>query len=536
MKKLTLLLVTIICSFIAIQAQLSVHHLFQSDMVLQRDKPITVWGWGDAGKTVKLEFAGQSVETLVDADGNWLLELTPLAVCSEGKMFTLTCEEEALIFQNVLVGDVWLLTGQSNMEFDLARIHHGDEEIVSANFPKIRLLTIPANASPDPQTNFEKLNEWDGWYERHDIKGFWLVCSPQTVPTFSGIGYVFGRRIHMASQVPIGLIDVSWGGTTIEGFTSRGQLMKYEGNQGLIDLWDNRIAQDPAKASDRNNPGAAFNGMMKCIEGAALKGIIWHQGYNNALGDSRPKLYTKNLQLMVQEWRQVFNDENLPFGIIELSAGGEGQTLENFTKTMADAGTYIREAQLQAYKDMEHIGFVAAYDEQVNWYHPQKKTELAERMARWALATQYGYDFGWKPALPVSVDIQGNTLVIAFDKEVITPDGRPIEGMALAGKDQKFYPAQADYFVSGKDDKGRDILDRSKVVVTCSKVKKPVACRYAWARNPLGNLVHAALPERVLAVPSFRTDDWDWPEAPFVEGNSEEFKAHRLKLQEIRNR
>ncbi|MCD6347169.1 MAG: hypothetical protein J7L96_07100 [Bacteroidales bacterium] len=517
-----------------LRAQFIVHHIFDNNMVLQRDKPVRVWGWGVPDQTVKLEFAGQSKETVIAQDSCWELTLEAMSANREGRIFKVTSEGEAVIYQNVLVGDVWVLTGQSNMEFDLARIYHGDEEVASANFPLIRLMTIPARASATHVKDFERLNEWDGWNGRYDLKAYWLVCSPETVPTFSAMGYIFGRRLFMATQVPIGLVDASWGGTTIEGWTTRDQLMKVPENAGLLKLWDERIKKNPDKATDRNNPGAAYNGMMGVFGGLSVRGIIFNQGFNNALGDSRPKLYTKNFQLMIQEWRENFRDAHLPFGIIELSAGGQPQTLENFSLRMQDAGPYIREAQLKAYLDLPDIGFVAAYDQQVNWYHPQKKVELGERMARWALATQYGYDFGWKPALPITVDIRQGEIIIGFDKEVLTHDSRPVEGMAMAGKDRKFYPARAAYLVSGKDDKGRDIFDRTKLIVTCKKVRRPVAVRYAWARNPLGNLVNAAHYERVIPVPGFRTDDWDWPEAPFAENNDPVFKAHREKLRSMR--
>jgi len=536
MKRLSILIIILCGGFAFVNAQLRVHHIFDNNMVLQRDKPVRVWGWGEPEKTVLLSFAGQEKEGTIDSDGSWELFLEAMPLGKEGRNFIVTSEGEAVVYQNVLVGDVWILTGQSNMEFDLKRIYHGDEEIVSANFPMIRLMTIPAKASPVPLKDFNRLNEWDGWHGRYDLKGYWFVCSPEAVPTFSGMGYIFGRRLFMASQVPIGLVDASWGGTTVEAWVPRDQLIKVSENADLLRMWDERIKKDPAKASDRNNPGAAYNGMMGVFAGLTIKGMIFHQGFNNALGDSRPKLYAKNLQLMIQKWRETFRDEKLPFGIIELSAGGQPQTLDNFALRMLDAGTYIREAQLQAYLDLPDIGFVAAYDEQVNWYHPQKKVELGERIARWALATQYGFDFGWEPALPITIDATPESMIIGFSKEVLAHDGRPVEGMALAGKDYKFYPAQAEYKVKGKDDKGRDILDKTKLVISCNKVKKPLACRYAWARNPLGNLTNAAHHERVIPVPPFRTDKWDWPEAPFAENKTDEFKAHREKLREMQRK
>ena len=520
-------------------AQLSVHHIFGDNMILQRDKEVRVWGWADPGKEVILEFNGQRVQTTAKEDRSWEMHLNPMPVNTEPQMFKVICnpveenDGQAVIYQNVLVGDVWILGGQSNMELDLQRIYHGDEEIASANFPDIRILTIPHGASPEYVPDFERINEWDGWHGRYDLKGYWFVCTPEVVPTFSGMGYVFGRRIYMASQVPIALIDASWGGTTVEGWTSREKLVEVPENAGLIEMWDNRIQADSTKAYDRNNPGASFNGMMNIFGGLAIKGIIFHQGFNNALGDARPKLYEKNIKLMVELWRETFNDPDLPFGIIELSAGGQPQTVANFNERMIDAGTYIREAQLNAYKDLTNIGFVAAYDQQVDWYHPFKKSELSERMARWALTEVYGFDLGWKPALVIESDIKGDEILITFDKEVITHDGRPMEGFAIAGINKRFYPANANYLVIGKDERNREIYDRSRILVSSNKVRKPVAVRYAWARNPLGNLVNNSHGERVIPVPSFRTDNWDWPEAPFAENSTEEFQNHRDLIREM---
>ncbi|MEA1875759.1 MAG: sialate O-acetylesterase [Bacteroidota bacterium] len=536
MKRLIFLFTCLFCLFVNMNAQLSLHNWFDHHMVVQRDKVVNIWGTATPGDTVEVHFNTQTRQATVNANGDWSVQLDPMSANGNGQTLKVTNGEEIVLLQDVLIGDVWVLTGQSNMEFDLKRIHHGDVEIASAHFPEIRLLTVPYKATPDPQKCFERLNEWDGWYGRYDVKGFWLKCNPETVPTFSGLGYIFGRRVHMASQVPIGLVDVSVGGTTVEAWTTREKLLTYPENRGLIELWDERIKDNPEKAQDRNNPGAPYNAMMHPLKGAVVTGIVFHQGFNNALGDSRPKLYTKNLQLMIEGWREFFGENDLPLGIVDLSAGGQSQTLDNYGLLSLDAGAYIREAQLQAYKDLENIGFVTSYDRQVNWYHPQRKIQLGERMARWALTEYYDFDFGWKPALPVSVEKQEGTFIIGFDREVRVVDGRPISGMSLAGKDRKFYPAKAEFLVSGKDDRNRDILDHTKVLISCDQVPRPEACRYAWARNPLGNLTNAPLQERVIAVPPFRTDDWDWPEAPFVEGNTDEWKAHRAKLQEMKKK
>ena len=237
---------------------------------------------------------------------------------------------------------------------------------------------------------------------------------------------------------------------------------------------------------------------------------------------------------MIRDWRRTFQDENMPFGVVGLTAGGTPQTLENFELAMVDAGAFIREGQFRAARELPNVGFVCAYDQQVNWYHPFKKVQLGERIARWALATQYGLSIGWQPATCISVEKADGRIVLTFDRALDTHDGRPIEGFAIASHDRHFFPARAEYLVVGKDDQGRDRVDHQKLEVSSEFVPDPVAVRYAWARNPLGNLVNREHFERVIPVPSFRTDTWDWPEAPFVDNRSPEAIEHRAQLNRMR--
>ena len=255
--------------------------------------------------------------------------------------------------------------------------------------------------------------------------------------------------------------------------------------------------------------------MIAAFAPLSVKGAIFNQGYNNALGDARPALYAKTIQAMIQDWRRTFQDENMPFGIVELTAGGQPQTLENFELMTLDPAPFIREGQFKASRELPHVGFACAYDQQVPWYHPHKKVQLGERIARWALATQYGIRLGYKPAIVTAAKPKGGRMVLTFDRYVQTHDGRPVVGFAVAGADQRFHPAQVSYAIIGKDNRGRDREDRKTLEVWSDLVEAPVAVRYAWARNPLGNLVNGQHHERILPVPSFRTDDWDWPEAPF---------------------
>ena len=490
-----------------LQAQVRPHAIFDNNMVLQRDKPVKVWGVSTPSEKVKIEFGGQS-----------------------------------------------------NMEFDLSCIFHGDTKVLSARFPGIRLMTIPCSANQKPRKNFERINEYDSWNDRYDKKGYWFNCSPETVKTFSGLGYIFGRRIYMVSQVPVGLIDASWGGTTIEAWLSPKKLTEMTENNSLLKQWNDKVAAfnpeenlktkiknweirsaarkkeglepmpkpaepDPGPALDRNFPGSSYNGMVAVIAGLTVKGIIFHQGYNNALGDSRPKLYGLNFKALVADWRETFADRNLPFGIIELSAGGEPQTLDNYELRMIDPAPYIREGQFSTYRDLKNVGFVCCYDQQVNWYHPQKKVEAGERMARWALSTQYGFDLKWEPAICKGIERLKDKIIVTFSKEVKSSDDRPIDGFSIAGSDHHFFPAKAVY-VTKKNDKGQIIEDNKRIEVWNNLTVNPLELRYAWARNPLGNLVNAD--DRIIPVPLFRTDNWEFPEAPYL---TDEYEVHRKNLE-----
>lgn len=546
-----------------LNAQVRPAHIFDNNMVLQREKPVRIWGRADPQEKVKVEFAGQVKSAVANFQGDWLISLDPMAVSSQSRDMKVSGKKNSVLFTNVLVGDVWILGGQSNMEFDLARIFHGDVEILSAHFPNIRLMTIPSSADLKPQKDFDRINEYDGWYERYDKKGYWFICSPETVPTFSGLGYIFGRRLFMASRVPIGLIDVSLGGTTVEAWLTPETLAAMPENSSLLKQWNDKVAAynpeenlkaqirswetrsaariaeglepepkpvepSPSPAMDRNFPGSSYTGMVAVIAGLTVKGVIFHQGYNNALEDSRPKLYASNFKALIRDWRAAFNDKDLPFGIIEFSAGGEPQTVDNYELRMIDPAPYIREGQFRAFMDLPNTGFVCSYDQQVNWYHPQKKVEAGERMARWALSTQHGLDLIWEPAICTGIERLKDRIIVTFSKEVKTSDDRPIDGFCMAGSDRHFFPAKAGY-VKIKNEKGQPVDDKKRIEVISNLIPDPVEVRYAWARNPLGNLVNLDCP--IIPVPLFRSDNWDYPEAPWL---TDEYAAHRANLKNLR--
>lgn len=563
-----LLLLAIFYIATAVSAQVVPHHIFADNMVLQRDKPLKIWGWASPGEKVQVVFGKQTKNTETNKNGDWFVYLDPIKANSQPQDLVIKGKNK-IVLTNILVGDVWLLGGQSNMELDLDRIYNGDLEVASANFNNIRLMTIPKAAGQQPQKDFERLNEYDSWLDRYDKKGYWFISSPETVKTFSAMGYVFGRRIYMASQIPIGLIDASVGGTTLEAWLSPGILHELPEDKKLMADWEKKVKSfnpeenlrtkianwekrseirkkqglepnpkptepDPNPSLDRNYPGASYNGMIAAIAGLSIKGAVFNQGYNNALtGDSRPELYAKNFIGLIKDWRKTFNDESLPFGIIELSAGGTPQTFDNYElEIMTDPAPFIREGQFKAYKHFSNTGFVAIYDQQENWYHPRKKMEAGERMARWALHTQYHFDLGWEPAECIAVDRKADRIILTFSKEIKASDDRPFDGFAIAGENGHFYPAQAKYFVKDKDKVGNDIIDKTKIVITNDLVPAPKEVRYAWARNPYGNVVNDAIRERVIPLPSFRTDSWNYPEAPY---EPNEMEIYRKKLNDLRN-
>lgn len=571
----------------AIGEGLCVSNVFQTNMVLQRDKPISVWGWAEPGEKVTVTFADNQQATVAAKDRAWKVSLPAMEASSEPLTLTVQGAEKTLSLENVLVGDVWVLGGQSNMEFPLDRIENGQLEIVSANYPNIRILTVPAADGPDLKPGFPRLHEWSGWFSRHFRKGDWDVCAPEVVRELSAIGYVFARRIHMTTQVPIGIIDASRGGTTVETWTPEPILRGIDAEPvtALLADWDGRVAEwdpqadldrritnyqqrvarfkkegrelpageqepsdlRPGPAMDQNRPGNCYASMIAPLVGLPVKGAIFHQGYNNCFnGTQGAIMYRRVFPEMINAWRVAFDDAELPFGILSLCTEGAVQTLDNYSEMMSNPGPYIREAQYQTFLEFykagdRNIGFVSTFDLRRRWYHPQLKIPAGERIARWALATQYGFerDIRWKPPMIEEAKTEADRIVIRFDEPVgAVDDGSPIVGFAVAGEDRRFHPATAVKLVVGKDDRGRDKTDPKALVLTSPMVPAPTQYRYAWGRSPLGNLQLARQSDVPLATQ--RSDDWPLEQIPLgVLGDDtllEIDRGQRRKLQEALRR
>lgn len=540
---------------------LYLHNLFQSNMVIQRDKPIRVWGWSDPQDAVAVSFAGQSAHAKPDKGGRWQVTFaavpanhTPQQMVVKGKVKTITLD-------NILLGDVWVLGGQSNMEFNIAKVENGALEMVSANFPEIRLMTVPQLADGTARENFPTIYQWSDWSKEHFRRGLWEVCSAETVREMSAIGYVFGRRLHMASGVPIGLLDISIGGTTLEAWTPLETARKVEDPEvkEMLADWDSQVATfDPKQdlqeriakfearvagfvaqgkevpahwkkpddlqqgpVANRNRPGNCYQGLVEPLIGLQVKGAIFHQGYNNCFSGSKgARVYGKLFPAMIQGWRDAFSDPELPFGVISLCTSGTAQTAENFCELMVDVGAEIREAQYQAFRSMrdagdQKVGFVSSYDLRRRWYHPQLKVPAGERIARWALATEYGFEkqLSWEPPVIEKVEPVDGALHLTFNTDVSNvDDGSEMQGFAISGEDRAYQMAEVNHLVTGKDNRGRPQTDRKVVVLTSPLVEKPVHFRYAWARNPMGNIQLPGNSDVPLATQ--RSDHWEVHQVP----------------------
>ena len=567
----------------AVGEGLWVSNLFQSGMVLQRDKPIHLWGWADPGEKVTVSFGGSTATAVTQGDRRWSVLLGAQKANRKPQQVKIQGANEKTVLENVLVGDVWILGGQSNMEFELAKVENGDLEIISANYPEIRILTIPYGEGPDLKQGFARLHEWSGWFGKHFRKGDWDVCTPEKARELSAIGFVFARRIHMASGIPIGVIDASRGGTTVETWTPLEELRKLDSPPTLAKIekfekgaaeWDaqadleKRIEQHrkwiarqesenktipqnrmeapndlrPGPIADHNFPGHCYAGMIAPIRGLSVKGVIFHQGYNNAFdGTLGVELYRDVLPAMIRTWRAAFGDEQLPFGILSLCTDGYPQTRDDYCEKMFNTGIEIRAAQYLTFLKLfqsgdKNIGFASSYDLRRRWYHPQLKIPAGERLARWALATQYGFDnkVRWKPPMLVGQKRVDGALELTFDMEVGDPQDGAIEGFAIAGKDRRFHPADVAYAEKGKDNRGRIQYDRKRLLIASEMVADPIHFRYGWGRNPLANLQAAGHKDLPLATQ--RSDNWRAEEVPLgILGDKVELPISRRDSNKLRN-
>lgn len=480
--------------------------LFVDHMVLQRDIPVPIWGETAPNTRVSVSFAGQTVKTKSDKDGKWKVTLEPLKA---GGPFTLHIKarrSEALI-NDVLVGDVWVCSGQSNMEWPVKLSNNPEEEIKNANHPYIRLFSVTKKVSGEPL---------------YGCEGKWEVCSPTSIPEFSAVGYFFGRTLAQSLKVPIGLIDSSWGGTPAESWTSRPSLEANPDCVPIVKRWDDALeaypkakeeydkamaewqkAADAAKAANQpepKKPGAPlgpdhphrasglYNGMIQPLIPYGIKGAIWYQGESNA---GRAYQYRSLFPTMITDWRKNWGEGDFPFFFVQLA---------NFMKTNPDANApsawaELREAQTRTL-GLKGTGMATIIDiGQADDIHPRNKQDVGLRLALSALKVAYGLDWPDQGPMYQSLRVDGSNAFVKFtdaDKGLKNNNaGGPLRGFAVAGEDKVFHWADAE--IVGEE-----------VRVSSPEVPKPVAVRYGWGDNPICDLYNGF----GLPASPFRTDDW----------------------------
>jgi sialate O-acetylesterase len=474
-------------------AEVVVPNVFSESMVLQQGQKNPVWGRADAGEKVVVSIAQQQHETTADADGNWQVQLDALEV---GGPHTLKISgSNSIEIGDVLVGEVWVCSGQSNMQWTVQSSNDFQLEKLAADYPQIRMINFPQVGSQEPI--------WT-----HDDRK-WMVCTPETVGSFSAVGYFFARQLHQTLDVPVGMVNNAWGGSACEAWINRDVLESDDRFAGLMARWNTMEDQYEALSTKddlseqetqlRNNlarnmggnarPANIYNGVLKSHLGYGIRGAIWYQGESNA---GRAYQYRDLFPLMISNWRAEWGQGEFPFYWVQLA-----DFMDEQTEPSDSAWAELREAQTLTMDKLPNTGEAVIIDiGEGKDIHPRNKVDVGRRLARWALANQYGYDVPYQSPRYASMEKDGNKIILSFDH--VAGGWRPFDvrqplGFTIAGEDKKFVNADA------------KILEDGRVAVEAAGIDNPVAVRYAWANNPVCNMYSAA----DLPLTPFRTDDWD---------------------------
>ncbi|QDV68386.1 hypothetical protein Poly24_20950 [Rosistilla carotiformis] len=469
------------CVATTLHAEVKLASIFSDSMVLQQQMPIPVWGWAEPGEQIRVTFGEQTQQATADDNGRWKVQLEPLQANAEGQKLVVA-GSNTLEVKDVLIGEVWICSGQSNMEWAVKGATNGAQETAAADHPEIRLFNVPGHTTSP--------------VAKETCPGVWQVCKPNTVGGFSAVGYFFGRRLQNDLKVPIGLVGTNWGGTRIEPWISPAGFHHVPELKAIADQVDAYTAETKVGGS---SPSAIYNAMVHPLAPFAMRGAIWYQGESN--GGEGESYYHKT-QALVSSWRELFNP-NLGFYWVQLAnfkqptedpAGGDGWAK-------------LREAQTKAL-DIDHTGMAVIIDiGEAGDIHPRNKQDVGDRLAQWALHQTYEKQ-QIVPAGPLfkSQEIEGASIRLSFDyvggglivgkKEGLQPTEEvkqgKLERFAIAGADKQWHWADA-------------TIDGDSVVVKSAAVAEPVAVRYAYSMNPEGaNLYN----KEGLPASPFRTDAW----------------------------
>lgn len=462
-------------------AQVTLPPFFNCNMVLQQGMPIPVWGWASPGEKVSVTFNNKTVTTKTGKDGKWKVTLHAM---NYGGPHNMVIKGKNLrTIENILIGEVWVCSGQSNMAFNLSSALNAEAEINTSNYPEIRLFTVNKRISQTPQENLED--------------GAWWECSPISSPQFSAVAYFFGRELYHKLKVPIGLINTSWGGTVAETWTSPETIAKNPDFAPMLeklkklDLQEYSKSLEPsgAKLGPNSFPTLLYNGMINPLIPYGIKGAIWYQGEGNA---KRAYQYRRVFSDMIKDWRNQWDQGDFPFLFVQLANYKKPDSLPS-----ESAWAELREAQSMAL-ELPKTGMASAIDVgDASNIHPKDKLTVGKRLALAALYTAYRQKIEYSGPVFNKMKINGNRIEITFSHVgtglKVKDKYNYIKGFALSGNDHKFYWAKA------------RITGVNTIIVSTPEVSEPVAVRYGWANNPDDlNLYNS---EGLPADP-FRTDRW----------------------------
>ena len=446
-------------------AEVKVPAIFANGMVLQQQSKVSIWGWAKSNAHVKVtcSWNKKTYSAASDAKGRWSIKVeTPVAGF---KTYTIRISDgKAIAIKDVLIGEVWLCSGQSNMDMPLKGyknqpVENGAEDVLNASNNYIRLFDLKPVYTTTPQDN---------------CIGNWAATNPETVIDFSATAYYFGQRLFKMLNVPIGLIHASMGGSRIEPWMTPDVLKNFP---------DVKIPAANDEVIRNQTPTVLYNGMIHPIQGVAIKGTIWYQGESNV---SNSKQYEKLFPAMISEWRKLWNIGNFPLYYAQIAP---------FDYTNRGNSAYLREAQMKS-QYVPNTGMAVTMDAQSpNFIHPPKKRVVGERLALWALAIDYGFKVQHKSPAVINVEYKDHAVVLTFDVDAntgLTSYGKEIKNFTISDDTKRFYPALAS-------------INGNKIVVVSAMVEKPSSVRYAFDNISESEIfsVNGNLP-----ISSFRTDEW----------------------------
>jgi sialate O-acetylesterase len=487
------------------RADVKLPTVISDHMVLQQETPATVWGWAAPGEKVSASFAGKTAEVVADAAGKWRVKLEDLHAGTAGDL--VVKGKNTLTVKDVIVGEVWLASGQSNMEWIVANAKDAAQEIAAANFPAIRIFTVPKNAQAEPQ---------------EDLPGKWEVVSPETAGHLTAVGYYFARRLHQELKQPIGILHSSWGGTAAELWTPKRTLAADPDFKPIFDAWERKVANFPKAKADYDaalekwkeaektakeagrpapppprppqgdtpvgSPAALYNGMIAPLTPYTIRGAIWYQGESNA---SAARLYRKLFPTMILSWRRAWNAE-FPFLFVQL-ASYNAKKVPPTGQPEESQWAELREAQTMTL-ELPRTGMAVAIDlGEPDNIHPKNKQEVGRRLALIAEASVYYREQEYSGPLFAGAQTEDGRIRLSFRNSagMKAADGGKLKGFSIAGEDKKFVWADAE-------------IEGDHIVVSSPAVKEPFSVRYGWADVPDCNLVN----ETGLPASPFRTDSW----------------------------